>query len=866
MKALKLLFLLLTPFFALGQFSDDFSDGNFTHNPTWVGDTDKFIVENQNLRLNDNAAGQSYLATQSTVCLDTQWDFWVRIAFTPSDNNYPRIYLVSDQQDLTESLNGYFIQIGKTGTDNKRIYLYRQDGTTTTQLIEGVQNLATTTNNLIRVRVVRDQDGNWEVLADGAGGVFFTPQGTATDLTHTATSWFGVVCTYTVTNANRFYFDDFVVGDIIVDTTPPSVLAVEVVNSTTLNIVFDEPVDTQLAQNTSNYTVDRGIGNPVSATQLPTTPHVATLVFGQEFEENVIYQIEVKNIEDLAGNVMEDYTGTFVNYVVQRFSVVFNELMVRPSPVVGLPPHEYIELYNTTEFPINLTGWIFQHGNTRRTIPGGIIEPFGYVLLSTVGAAPSLQQYGNVIGVPGLSATALTDGGTSLLLLSEDERLISFVNYTDEWYRNPTKSNGGWSLELIDPLNFCGGSDNWVASNDPRGGTPGEQNSVKANNPDTTPPELVRIGFENDITITLHFSESIDTGTLLDLAGQNLGAGIVTTVVPMLPDYKRALITLATPLAANQTYEVTLPATLTDCAGNAISRRTARVAIPQKAEPFDVVINEVLFNPPDGGSRYVEIYNRSTKVIELRDHTISSKDTITGFLTNVREISGESFLLFPGDYVVLTASPSAVQKTYMTNNPFGFIQLATAPSMTNTSGILVFANKSLEEIDMFAYHENMHFALLTSTKGVSLERINYHRPTQDRSNWHSAAQGSGFGTPGFKNSQYSSLTIPVVGEIEVYPEVFSPDGDGVDDFLTISYKLENPGYVATVRVFDSRGRLIKNLVKAELLGMEGAFTWDGTTDNNLKAPIGIYLVMVEITGIDGTVSRHRKTAVLGGRF
>jgi len=866
MKAVKFLFLVLTPIFVQGQFSDGFSDGNFTQNPTWVGDTDKFIVENLTLRLNDNAAGQSYLATQSTVCLGTQWDFWVRIAFSPSNNNHPRIYLVSDQQNLKGSLNGYYLQIGRDGTDNKRIYLVRQNGTTHVELLRGAQNLATATNNLIRIRVIRTQEGRWEVLADGAGGVFFTSQGSVTDLTHTTTSWFGVVCTYTVSNANRFYFDDFVVGPIIVDTTPPRVLAVEVVNPTTLNVVFDEPVNTQLAQNPANYTVNRGIGNPVSATQLPVTPHIVTLVFGRSFAENVIYEIDVINIQDLSGNLMSSFKGTFVNFVAQRNSVVFNELMVRPSPVVGLPPHEYIELFNTTEFPINLSGWILQHGITRRTIPGGTIEPFGHVLLSTVGAAPSLQQFGNVIGVTGLSSSALTDGGASLLLFSQNERLISFVNFTDQWYRNPAKSNGGWSLEKIDPLNHCGASENWTASNDPRGGTPGLQNSVRANNPDNISPGLIRIGFENNVAITLHFSESMDPDKLLPIAGQNLGAGVVTAVVPMLPDYQRALITLATPLVANQNYEVTLPPTLTDCAGNAITQRTARVAIPQVAEPFDVVINEVLFNPPDGGSRYVEIYNRSNKVIELKDHTISSKDTITGFLTSIREITAESFLFFPGDYVVLTESPSAVQNTFLTNNPNGFIQLSTAPSMTNTSGILVLANRSLLEIDMFAYHENMHFALLTSRKGVSLERINYHRPTQDRSNWHSAAQGSGFGTPGFQNSQYSSLIAPVVGEIAVYPEVFSPDGDGVDDFLTISYKLESPGYVATVRVFDSRGRLIKNLVKVELLGMEGAFIWDGTTDNNLKAPIGIYLVLVEITGIDGTLSRHRKTAVLGGRF
>ncbi len=866
MKAIQLLFLILAPIYATGQFSDNFSDGNFTQNPAWVGDIDKFVIENQVLRLNDNVAGQSYLTTQSSITLETQWDFWVRIAFSPSNNNHPRIYLVSNQQNLRGSLNGYYLQIGRDGTDNKRIYLVRQDGATHVELLRGSQNLATASNNLIRIRVTRTQDGVWNVLADGTGGVFFAPQGTVTDLTHTTTSWFGVVCTYTVSNANRFYFDDFVVGPIIVDNTAPTVSAVELTSPTSVNVVFSEPVYTHSAQNTSNYTVNRGVGNPSSATQLPATPHIVTLIFGQSFAENVIYEIDIDNIQDLSGNTMVNFKGTFANFVVQMHGVVFNELMVRPSPVVGLPAHEYIELYNTTEFPVNLAGWTLQHGTTRRTIPVGIIEPFGYFLLSTVGAAPALQQFGNGMGVTGLSATALTDGGTSLLLFSQAERLISFVNYTDQWYRNPAKSTGGWSLEKIDPLNFCEGAGNWAASNDPRGGTPGLQNSIRANNLDRTAPELARIGFENNVTILLHFSESMDPAILNDLAGQNLGAGVVTAVVPMLPDFRRVLLIIATPLVANQIYEITLPPTLTDCAGNIISRRTARVAIPQPAEPFDMVLNEVLFNPPDSGSRYVEIYNRSNKVIELRDHTISSKDTISGFLTTIREITVESFLFFPGDYVVLTANPDAVQRTFLTNNPYGFIQLPTAPSMTNTSGILVLANKSLLEIDMFAYHEKMHFALLTSRKGVALERINYHRPTQDRSNWHSAAQGSGFGTPGFKNSQFSSLSIPTVGEIEVYPEVFSPDGDGVDDFLTISYKLDNPGYVATVRVFDSRGRLVKNLVRADLLGIEGAFTWDGTTDNNLKAAIGIYLVLVEITGIDGTVNRHRRTTVLAGRF
>ena len=80
-------------------------------------------------------------------------------------------------------------------------------------------------------------------------------------------------------------------------------------------------------------------------------------------------------------------------------------------------------------------------------------------------------------------------------------------------------------------------------------------------------------------------------------------------------------------------------------------------------------------------------------------------------------------------------------------------------------------------IDNFTYNTDMQFALLNITKGVSLERIDFNRPTKDRTNWHSAAQDIGFGTPGYKNSQYKSAS-ETDNAIEITPEIFSPDGAG----------------------------------------------------------------------------------------
>ncbi len=860
--------MLLLPVFCWAQFSDDFSDGNFSSDPAWYGDTDKFIVEDGVLRLNDVAAGHAYLATSSRLVHNTQWEFWVRLAFTPSNNNHPRIYLVSDSHNLHGELNGYYIRIGKDGGDNKRMYFYRQDGTTSTEIMAGSMNIASGTNNRIRFKVTRDDHGNWEFFADQTGGNLFVPQGSVNDSNHTTSEWFGLRCQYTISNSNRFYFDDFFVGEILPDTVPPVVDFVQVTSSNTLKIYFNKVVEPVTAETVTNYVADNGVGYPVIANLDPFTPNTVNLIFAEQFIPNMVYGIHIANVRDHSGNMMVAYSGEFAYYQPRVFDVVFNELMINPTPSVNLPPYEYIELYNTTELPIDIEGWVLQHGSTRRTIPFAPIPAKGVLLLVTESAYPHLEKYGNVVAVPGLSGTALTNSGADLLLFDGQDNLISFVSYTDEWYQDPAKSNGGWSLEKVDPYNFCQGNDNWLASADPSGGTPGSENSVLADNPDVTPPSLVRAGYVDSNTIVLFFSESMDMSSLEEsenyTADQGLGKPVSATA--LLPDFRRVSLTFKESLLPGTIYNISLSQNITDCAGNQADNRNARVAVPAAADSLDVVINEVLFNPPDRGARYIELYNRSEKVIDLKDYLITSKDTIDQFLTNIQEIADQSFLFFPGDYVVLTNNPSNVKNTFMVLNPAGFIRISAMPRMTNANGILVFASKGLQVIDMFAYEEDMHFRLLTSYKGVALERLNPDWPTQSRSNWHSAAQHVGFGTPGYKNSQYTAYLKTEAGKVEVYPEVFSPDGDGNEDVLTISYAFDVPGYVANIRIFDARGRQIKYLVRGELLSVEGVLTWDGTTDDNLKAPIGIYVIHMEVFDLQGSVKNYRNTAVLGGRL
>jgi gliding motility-associated-like protein len=169
-------------------------------------------------------------------------------------------------------------------------------------------------------------------------------------------------------------------------------------------------------------------------------------------------------------------------------------------------------------------------------------------------------------------------------------------------------------------------------------------------------------------------------------------------------------------------------------------------------------------------------------------------------------------------------------------------------------------------IDEFTYSENMHFQLLDNETGVSLERINFDKPTQDVNNWHSASEYVGFATPAYKNSQYSEGVNSGEKPVVVEPYMFSPNNDGIEDFANINYKFEKPGYVATIIVFDAKGRLVKQLANNLLLSTEGTIIWDGLYDNNNLAPAGTYLIYFKIFDLDGNISEYKIPVVSARRF
>src|SRR5258708_10213125 len=114
-----------------------------------------------------------------------------------------------------------------------------------------------------------------------------------------------------------------------------------------------------------------------------------------------------------------------------------------------------------------------------------------------------MSAFGSAISVT--SYPSLNNDEDLIYLRSNDNKIISAVNYTDAWYGNELKKTGGWTLEMTDTKNPCSGSSNWKASADTKGGTPGKINSLDAVNPDETPPVLKNAFAIDSVTLSLVF-------------------------------------------------------------------------------------------------------------------------------------------------------------------------------------------------------------------------------------------------------------------------------------------------------------------------------------------------------------------------
>lgn len=847
-----LFFLWMTTVNVHSQVMDDFSDGDFSNNPSWNGNTAEFAVNaSQQLQLNNTISGSSYLSLTHGIntLQNHEWHFWVKQSFSPSSSNYGKVFLSADNSDLTAVQNGYFVLFGEANAVDA-IRLFKLVNGIPTQLCSGVDGQISNSFT-VGIKVVLNPSGNWELSADLSGGTNYVLQGSANDPNILSGSYFGYLCTYTSSNANKFYLDDVYIGNPILDLQAPILLQASVISPNQVDVLFNEALSPTSANEVANYAI-LPFNSFVAAQQDNVNQALVHLTTMFPLTNGNSYSIMTANLSDLVGNTSGNQAASF-DYLVadtaEKGDVIITEFFADPTPVIGLPEVEYVEIFNKTGKVFHLQNWTISDGSSNGTIGDFWLLPGSYIVLT---ANANFGLFTNVAGVT--SFPSLNNAGDQLILTDQTGLLLDRLTYTDEWYQDPTKQEGGYSLERINLNDPCSNYDNWSASNDPSGGSPGTINSIFSAAPDNQNPHLLSLIALSPNFLEVSFSEGMDS---ISLANTQISASpslsVQETFIQVVNDNPNGppqfIIQFNENFLPSTTYQIQL-GPVSDCWQNDTTF-IGQFTLPEQAQAGDIVINEILANPLNGGQDFIELFNRSTKVIDLKDWQIANYDNDT--ISNLKTISNH-FILEPNSYVAISEDTSFLLENYPASISGRMIQM-DMPSYNIDSGtVYLFYNS--EQIDRVSYSEDWQLSLIDNSDGVSLERISPNAPSNQTSNWHSAAESIGFATPGRVNSQYQY--VGTSESISLQKDVFSPDQDGFEDILVVNYAFLESGLLAKARIFDDFGREVKVLFSNELMGTTGFFNWDGVNTAQAKAPIGIYVLVIEVFSVDGAVILAKK--------
>ena len=407
---------------------------------------------------------------------------------------------------------------------------------------------------------------------------------------------------------------------------------------------------------------------------------------------------------------------------------------------------------------------------------------------------------------------------------------------------------------------------------------------------DTEAPALARVQALGARRVQVAFSEPIVNGCVAERYTISNDVGRPAEVA--CPDGEPAAnieLVLAEALQQGVTYTLTVR-DVEDAAGNRLAEASAAFTFtgaPGPPAPGELVINEILYDPiaDDEDNRpdqpeYIELYNTTDRSLALGGLLLAEPPDEDGDVSATPLTDGTP-VLPPGGYAVVfdadrdADDPADVLRQAFPSRDFAAPDVVLLPvssvtprGLSNAGETIRLLDPDLAEIDRVAYDEDWHTAAvldLAEVDGRSLERILPLGPSNSPDNWGtSVADAEEGGTPGALNSLTREASEPPSeGDLTFDPSPFDP----AEGPVLIRYRLGEAAEaaLARVRIFDARGRLVRTLDEAAVVGPSGTLSWDGLGDDGRALRVGIYVVLFEAVSTTGGVADAFKEAVVLGR-
>ena len=425
--------------------------------------------------------------------------------------------------------------------------------------------------------------------------------------------------------------------------------------------------------------------------------------------------------------------------------IVINEIMYN-SPGYD---NEWMEIYNRGTETVDLEGYYILDDDDAH-VP--VIFPAGYSIAPDQYFTVSLEiSTPPLFFTPDFEGNALWSLGNSadnLRFFHSSGQLVDSVSYTDDppW---PTEPDGdGPSLSLLSPELDNDLGENWAASlqND---GTPGAVNFPTVASINVMTPnggEEIQQGTTFNITWTY---SNYDGNVIIELTEPaKIGSSIVLDTVPVADE------TFAWDVAqeTGTNYVIKISDELT---GEPVDESDAVFSIIPPLELPDIVINEIMYNPPEAGTdtlEYIELYNNDVMSVNLENWSF----------TEGVEFIFPNYELLPGEYLVVSYDTTAML------NIFGVTSLQWASGGLKNSGEdIELRNATDEVIDYVNYDDANGWNKAADGWGPSLTLIDPSMDNNVPESWYVETFFAGlnaemigiYGTPGSLNNPAAAQGI-----------------------------------------------------------------------------------------------------------
>jgi hypothetical protein len=600
------------------------------------------------------------------------------------------------------------------------------------------------------LRVIRDIFGKWTLLADKTGSSLFIPQGSVIDNTINTTSWIGIVCNYANSYSKSMYYDDIYVRNYVPDKSPPKITSIESVNDSTINVSFNEALDTTQAQNINNYVINNGIKSPNKARVIEVNK--VQLSFLTTFQQLQYYQLISGNQRDLFGNGGSFDSLTFRYNTMIESGLAISEIYPDSIPSYGLPLDEYMELVNYSTKSIDIGKYYICDKSDTVLLKPYQLYPDSFVILINKKNEYKFSEYYNKSSIDKLPS--LNNSGDVICLLDSQKRLVDKARYNLNSYQDRRKQNGGFSLERYLLRDTCLGEDNWYGSNDSIGGTPGRVNSNNNRLKDVVPPNMTGYEIIDSQTLKIYFSERIDLTTLL-LSNISLDSNTVVNIIADSIDKQYIICYLQKPILKNVILSFNIKQ-ISDCEGNLTQKILTKKIVYIDATTVntgDIIISEVMSNPLTNNQilpfrEFIELHNISQKPISLKKWSITD--------ASLNKINLSDYILLPDSYLVLTSILH--QNVFQSiENVYYFPSLVT---LNDNSDSLLLKDSSNKTIHSMFYEATFHETDIKRLGGWSLELSSKRDYCISKGNYLSSQSNQG-ATPGKINSIQTTNNIKI---------------------------------------------------------------------------------------------------------